>query len=160
MEGVEEALCGVLLPVYERGRLEVRAEHERLWGIPADALAPRAGLHSGAKARVAPIAQATAEKYRAHLERAVKTVAAEIEVRGQADLWKHPLDEITDIIYTVVMRLQRRGQTPASLPRVTLRADAGRELLCADLAHLALDFPTVGSSFYAKPLGDCLRDFV
>lgn len=105
MKGVEEALCDVLLPVYERGRLEVRAEHERLRGIPAYALPPRAGLYAGANARVTPIAHATAEKYRAHLDRAVKRVAAEIEVRGQADLWKHPMDEIADTICTVVMRL-------------------------------------------------------
>jgi hypothetical protein len=108
MKAVEDALCDVLLPVYERGRLEVRAEHERLWGTPADALRLPAGLHAGAKARVGSIAGATAEKYRAHLEGAVKTVAAAIEARGQADPWKRPMDEIADIICTAVMRLGSR----------------------------------------------------
>ena len=111
IKGVEEALYGVLVPVYERGRLEVLAEHERLRGIPADALPPRAGLHAATKARLAQIAQAAAEKFRAHLERAVKRVAAEGCATQKWGLTRFLfLCHISEHMYTL-----RKGEPPPCL---------------------------------------------
>jgi hypothetical protein len=114
MEGVEEAVVHILSGVYDRRRLEVRAEHERLWGEPPQQVPRPDEPKVEAEERTAPIAHDAVERYTEELERGVRKAVATVKANEGANLWERPKEEIADLICALLMP---PGRTPEKATR-------------------------------------------
>jgi tetratricopeptide (TPR) repeat protein len=124
MEGVEEAVTHILSHLYRRARLEVRAEHERLWGeLPHGAPGHGQPGVEGDE-RATPIAHDAVERYMTELERGVRGAAAALKAKEGPGIWRLPKGQIADLIYARVAPPEQGPSNPGREQAAPPRQDA------------------------------------